>query len=340
VDVQGNVTAVKAGSATITVTTRSCNKTATCTVTVNPPTVPVSGISITPSDDVEVEAGKTVTLSATVAPDNASNKSVTWSSLHTAIATVNAQGVVTGVSAGEATIRATASDGSGVTADKAVKVTTASVEKTVSVGAPSGTMTVGAAGTVTYTVTTANIADGTYPANIPSLPTGVSIQGGTVVIADNSGTLTLAGTPVTDGFYNTLRLTIDGVQSATFQLSITKAEGTKTVSVGAQAGTLTAGVAGTVTFPVATAFIDDGAYDVHVGNRPAGISVQGQVTISGGKGTLTLAGDATTQAGTTSNLNLTIDGVLSGSFMLNITAAPTDTNPNPTLPGDFEIIEL
>lgn len=71
-----------------------------------------------------VEAGKTVTLTATVAPENATNKTVTWASSNTGIATVDG-GVVTGVAAGEATITATA-DGKSATAT--IIVTAASTE--------------------------------------------------------------------------------------------------------------------------------------------------------------------------------------------------------------------
>lgn len=71
-----------------------------------------------------VEAGKTVTLTATVAPENATNKTVTWASSNTGIATVDG-GVVTGVAAGEATITATA-DGKSATAT--ITVTAASTD--------------------------------------------------------------------------------------------------------------------------------------------------------------------------------------------------------------------
>lgn len=68
-----------------------------------------------------VEVGKTVTLNATVQPDNASDKNVTWSSSNETLATV-ADGVVTGVAAGDVTITATASDGT-TTAEATVTVT-------------------------------------------------------------------------------------------------------------------------------------------------------------------------------------------------------------------------
>lgn len=105
----GLVTAVKEGSATITVTTIDGDKTATCAVTVSTDTVPVTGITIDQGATAEVEEGKTITLTATVQPDNATDKTVTWSSSNDAIATV-ANGVVTGVTPGEVVITAKAGD--------------------------------------------------------------------------------------------------------------------------------------------------------------------------------------------------------------------------------------
>lgn len=60
--------------------------------------------------------GKTVTLKATVTPDNASNKAVTWKSSNTKVATVDSKGKVKALKLGKATITATAADGSGVSA--------------------------------------------------------------------------------------------------------------------------------------------------------------------------------------------------------------------------------
>ena len=65
--------------------------------------------------------GETQTLTATVAPDNAQDKSVTWSSSDATVATVDQDGKVTAVKAGTATITVTTTDG-GKTATCAVTV--------------------------------------------------------------------------------------------------------------------------------------------------------------------------------------------------------------------------
>jgi hypothetical protein len=94
----------------------------------------------------------------------------------------------------------------------------------------------GTAGEVTYTVTTKNIKNGSYDAEVANRPNGVSVSG-QVVIANNSGKLTLAGnTTTTAGTVNTLTLTIDGTTSGAFQLVITPAvEGDGVVSISGSA---------------------------------------------------------------------------------------------------------
>jgi uncharacterized protein YjdB len=90
----------------------------------NVPTVPVTGVSISPAT-VTLSAGLTAQLTATIAPANATNQNVTWSSANNAIATVNANGLVTGVAAGSATITCTTQDGA-KTATRSVTVNAAS----------------------------------------------------------------------------------------------------------------------------------------------------------------------------------------------------------------------
>lgn len=79
-----------------------------------------TSVSVSPST-ASIEMGETVTLTETVLPANATDKSVSWSTSNSAVATV-ANGVVTGVGAGTATITATTTDG-GLTATCAVTVT-------------------------------------------------------------------------------------------------------------------------------------------------------------------------------------------------------------------------
>ncbi|MFK7693090.1 Ig-like domain-containing protein [Paenibacillus sp. HJGM_3] len=75
-----------------------------------PAPVPVSGVTLNPSA-LNMKLGETAVLTATVAPSNAANKAVTWSSDYPAIAAVDANGTVTAVGEGTATITVTTVDG-------------------------------------------------------------------------------------------------------------------------------------------------------------------------------------------------------------------------------------
>lgn len=72
-------------------------------------TVPVKSVSISGAKTVVV--GSKITLKATINPNNASNKKLTWKSSNTGVATVSNSGVVTGVKAGSTTISVTTADG-------------------------------------------------------------------------------------------------------------------------------------------------------------------------------------------------------------------------------------
>ena len=75
--------------------------------------MPVTGVALNKSA-MELQVGKTETLTATVTPENASEPVVTWTSSDTTVATVNENGVVTAVAKGTATITATAGGKSAV----------------------------------------------------------------------------------------------------------------------------------------------------------------------------------------------------------------------------------
>ena len=136
VDDDGTVSAVAAGSAVITATTADGGKIATCIVTVTPATVAVESVSLDKTS-LSLVVGDTETITATVNPDNASNKTVNWSSSSTAVATVDANGNITAVAVGTAVIIASTVDGGKtafctvtVTASAAVPVQSVSLNKT------------------------------------------------------------------------------------------------------------------------------------------------------------------------------------------------------------------
>ena len=110
VDANGNVTAVGAGTAQITVTTADGSFTDTCQVTVNAATVPVTGVTLDKAE-LHLDVGDSETLTAAITPDNATDKAVRWTSSNPSVATVN-NGEVTAVGAGEATITVTTAGGS------------------------------------------------------------------------------------------------------------------------------------------------------------------------------------------------------------------------------------
>ncbi len=118
----GEVHAVKAGEATITAT--AGGKTATVKVTVTDPVTNVTGVTISGKDvkneTVALTTGAKSQLTGTVAPANATNKTVTWKSSNDGIAKVSANGEITAVKAGTATITASAG---GKTASVTVTVT-------------------------------------------------------------------------------------------------------------------------------------------------------------------------------------------------------------------------
>lgn len=84
--------------------------------------IPATGVKLDKTSLTLQETGS-ATLIATVEPDNATNKNVNWESSDTSIATVDASGKVTAISAGSATITAIAADGSGKSASCSVTVT-------------------------------------------------------------------------------------------------------------------------------------------------------------------------------------------------------------------------
>ncbi len=121
VDSKGLVKGIKKGIATITVTTKDGQKTATCRVEVTRSSsggggggggsskVAVTGVEVVPDSDT-LGVGQTSQLKAVVKPNNASNKNVTWKSDNENVATVDQNGLVTAVAEGTANVTVTTKD--------------------------------------------------------------------------------------------------------------------------------------------------------------------------------------------------------------------------------------
>ena len=129
VDQNGNVTGIKAGKVTITVTTADGGHKATYDITVKAgsnntnnsqpakkpsnqqksTTVHVTNVSI--SGATQVKVGQSIQLTANVSPSNATNKGVSWSSSNSGVAIVDSSGRVTGKSDGTVVITVTTADG-------------------------------------------------------------------------------------------------------------------------------------------------------------------------------------------------------------------------------------
>lgn len=108
----GEVLALKVGITDITVTTKDGGKTAVCTVTVTDSEtsdVEVTGVTLN-KNTLSLEIGKKETLIATVAPQDATNKNVTWNSSDKTVATVSDEGVVEALKAGATNIVVTTID--------------------------------------------------------------------------------------------------------------------------------------------------------------------------------------------------------------------------------------
>ena len=110
------------GAGTVTVTaTSEAGLTATITVTVAAPKL-VTSISVTFGNDT-IAVGGTTQATPTVNPSDADNTDVDWTSSNAAVAAVSKSGKVTGKSAGQCEIIATAKDGSGVVGKAVITVT-------------------------------------------------------------------------------------------------------------------------------------------------------------------------------------------------------------------------
>ena len=238
VDENGEVTAKTAGTATITVTTKDGGKTATCTVTIDSKFRPVTSITLDKTS-ASLKAGETVTLTATVSPDDATDKTVTWTTSDATVATVD-DGVVTSLKVGSATITAKAGDETATCEITIVPtpVTSISLDKTTA------SLKAGETATLTATVNPSDATDktvtwSTSDAAVATVDDGVvtAKKVGTATITAKAGDktatceITVVATPVTNISLNQTSASLKAGETVTLSATVSPDDATdKTVT--------------------------------------------------------------------------------------------------------------
>ena len=226
------VKGIRPGTATVTITIDN-QYTASCNVTVyeKQSTIAVTSVSISRTS-LSLEIGASYTLSSTVLPEDATNKSCTWKSSNTSVATVSNSGIVTAVSAGSATITVTTSDG-GYTASCNVTVQDDVVEtvNVTSVKMTNSTLTMytGGTRTLSYTIypsnaTNQNVTWTTSDAGV------VTVSSSGYVTAQKAGTATITVKTSDGGYTDKCVITVEYVKPTFATISSTVTATTATVN--------------------------------------------------------------------------------------------------------------
>lgn len=202
VNSNGVVTGVSAGETTITVTTEDGGFTGACTINVY--NQAVTGVTIEPSE-AELPAGYSMKLTATVLPENATNKNVVYSVDDESILSVDQDGNITGLSLGIATVTVTTEDG-GFTASAEITVIPVQVTG-VSISPKSVSVALGNTIQLTASITPSNAANKNLSWSV-SDETIISVDGQGTVTGLSGGTATVTVTTEDGGFSASAEITV------------------------------------------------------------------------------------------------------------------------------------
>ena len=211
VDENGIITALKAGTATITATTNDGGFKDTCIVTVTGEVVNVTGITLSPTTKT-MYAGESSMLTPTITPDNATNKSVTWTSSDPTIASVDENGIVKAIKKGTATITAKTDDG-GFTATCVITVNEGDKKVTgITLTPTTNTIKPGDSFVIIPTITPVDAADKsvTWSSSDSSI---ARVDSSGKVTALKAGTVTITATTNDGGYKATCTVTVANTTS-------------------------------------------------------------------------------------------------------------------------------
>ncbi|QOG02107.1 Ig-like domain-containing protein [Flavobacterium sp. MDT1-60] len=168
--------------------------------------IAVTGVTVSPTT-ATLSVGATQQLTPTVAPANATNKTVSYSSNNTGVATVNGAGLVTAIASGSATIMVTTQDGA-KTATAVITVNTSNVAVTsVSLSPSSATLAAGGTQQLTPTVLPSNATN--KAVSYASNNTGVAtVNASGLVTAISNGTAIITVTTASGNKTSTAIITV------------------------------------------------------------------------------------------------------------------------------------
>ena len=213
VDENGLVTAAAAGTTTIIAATEDGSFTATCEITVKiSQTVAVNGVTISQDTARLTAEGAVIQLSASVSPENATNKEVTWSTSNPEAATVDENGLVTAVADGDAVITVTTVEG-GFTDECTVNVEIA--EEPVSV---SGITVNQSSVTLTEVGKSTQLVAFVLPENASNKKVTWTSSDDKIAVVDETGLVTAAG----EGNATVTAVTEDGGFTAQCEVKVGK----------------------------------------------------------------------------------------------------------------------
>ncbi len=218
----GTLSALKKGTATITVKTTDGGFTASCSVTVSSK-VPVTGVKLDTTSK-KIAVGKYYTFMATISPSNASERGLVWSSSNSKVVYINESGKIKARKQGTAIVTVTTVDGN---YQAQCKVTVVQPVEGVRINASSVNLALGKSKTLIANVFPSDATDDsvTWKSSNKSVAT-VSTKG--VVTAKGAGTATITATTVDGGYTSTCNITVyvpvTGVKISATKVDVPKGE--------------------------------------------------------------------------------------------------------------------
>ncbi|HKR09471.1 MAG TPA: Ig-like domain-containing protein [Gemmatimonadaceae bacterium] len=217
VDANGLVTAVAAGSATITATSEG--QTGTSSITVNVAPVATVSVTLTPSSITTIGASQATATLRDANGNVLTGRTITWSSDNTAVATVNAQGQITPVATGTANITATSETKTG----SALLTVTPAPVATVTVSPSSATLVLGITPTQQLSAVTKDANGNTLTGRVVTWSSdntaAATVDANGLVTAVAAGSATITAT--SEGHAGTSSITVSVAPVATVSVTLT-----------------------------------------------------------------------------------------------------------------------